>query len=194
MKSPINSFLLVVAISTAIGLAITFEQGPVQAQGQAPFRFDLVPASAAIGSCLPDAKATVTVLPKSDTRGVDTLQVNAEGLPPNTDFVVFVTERPAAATPPFGAVQYMGDFTTNSAGRGAVRIDAIILEAFSSAVVGGARFRAELNHATIWFADPAGDDVCFGPGGGPTTPFDGDGEAGAAVLSSNTFLPNAPLP
>ena len=194
MKSPTKSFLLVVATSAAIGFAFTFEQRPAQAQGQAPFSFDLVPASAAIASCLPNAQAKITVLAKSDTRGVDTLQVNAEGLPPNTDFVVFLTERPAAATPPFGAVQYMGDFTTNSSGHGAVRIDAIILEAFSSAVVGGARFRAELNHVTIWFADPAGDDVCFGPGGGPTTPFDGDGQAGTAALSSNTFLPNAPLP
>ena len=45
----------------------------------------------------------------------------------------------------------------------------------------------------IWFADPAADDVC--PAGiGAKTPFDGDGEAGIAVLSSRNSLPGAPLP
>ncbi|MCA1581478.1 MAG: hypothetical protein LC796_08810 [Acidobacteria bacterium] len=162
--------------------------------GQAPFRFDLVPATPAIAACLPNASARITVFPKSETRGVDTLDVKAEGLPPNTDFVVFLTEKPAAGVPPFGAVQYIADFTTNGAGKGSVRVDAIILEAFSSSVCNGVRSHTELNHVTIWFADPAGDDVCFGPGGGPTTPFDEDKQAGSAVLSSNSFLPGAPLP
>jgi hypothetical protein len=162
--------------------------------GQEPFRFDLTPASPAIANCLPNATARITVFPKADSRGVDTLDVKAEGLPANTDFVVFLTQNPAAGAPPFGAAQYIADFTTNRAGKGSVRVDAIILEAFSSAVSNGVRSRAELNHVTIWFADPVGDDICFGPGGGPITPFDGDMQAGAAVLSSNDFLPGAPLP
>jgi len=164
------------------------------ARADEPLRFELLPATAGIASCLPDATAKVTVFDRSETRGVDTMEVKAKGLPPHTDFVVFLTEQPAASSPPFGAVQYMGDFTTNAGGHGSVRIDAIILEAFSSQVVGGTRVRADLKHVTIWFADPAGDDVCFGNGAGPTTPFDGDGEAGAAALSSNSFLPGAPLP
>jgi hypothetical protein len=45
----------------------------------------------------------------------------------------------------------------------------------------------------IWWADPVAD-VCFGPGGGPVTPFDGDNEAGATIVSSKNFLPGAPLP
>jgi len=166
----------------------------VSARAGEPLRFQLVPATPAIASCLPHATAEITVFDRSEKRGVDTMEVKAEGLPPRTDFVVFLTEQPAAGSPPFGAVQYMGDFTTNGHGRGSVRIDAIILEAFSSQLVEGTRVRKELTHVTIWFADPAGDDVCFGHGGGPTTPFDGDGEAGAAALSSNSFLPGAPLP
>jgi hypothetical protein len=177
-------------VAAAFALAMT--PAAVRAEKR-PFQFDLVPASPAIEACLPNATAKITVFP-SDIRGVDTLDVKAQGLPPNTDFAVFLTESPAAAVPPFGAVEYIADFTTNSAGRGSVRVDAVILEAFSSQVVGGVRVRKELNHVTIWFADPAGDDVCFGPGGGPTTPFDGDGQAGAAALSSNSFLPGAPLP
>lgn len=179
----------------ALSLTFLFTLG-AQAQGLQPEHFNLVPASAAIANCLPNATADVTVFPKSDALGVDTLDLKASGLPANTDFVVFLTEHPAAGTPAFGAVQYLADFTTNASGIGAVRVNAIINEAFSSTLVGSPaiRVRKELNHMTIWFADPTGDDVCFGLGGGPTTPFDGDGVAGASVLSSNNFLPGAPLP
>ena len=79
--------------------------------------FDLVPASDAIADCtsMPNPAATVSVFPREDSRGVDTLDLHAEGLRPNTTFAVFLTEMPV---PPFGAVQYIGDFTTNAAGRG----------------------------------------------------------------------------
>ena len=195
MREKIN-WLSALMLICALSLTLVLKPAKAQGQGnqQQPLRFSLVPASASIASCLPDATAEVTVFPKSDVLGTDTMDLTASGLPPNTDFVVFLTQNPAAGTPPFGAVPYMGDFTTNSAGRGSVRIDAIIIEAFSSTLVGGTRVRQDLNHVTVWFADPAGDDICFGPGGGPVTPFDGDGTAGAAVLSSNNFLPGAPLP
>jgi hypothetical protein len=156
------------------------------AQDPEPFRFGLVATSA---SCFPNASATVTVLPKEEMRGVDTLDLKAEGLPPNTSFTVFLTE---LAQIPFGASEYIAEFTTNAAGRGSVRVDAVIQEAF--AFDGNTHVRKELNHVVVWFADPKDDDVCFGPGGGPITPFDGDGQAGATVLSSKNFLPGAPLP
>ena len=177
---------LVVPIVIVTGLILIVT---VQAQSPAPYKFNLVPASDAIKTCLPNASATVMVFPKGELRGVDTLDLKAEGLPPNTTFTVFLTQ---LANVPFGASQYIAEFTTNADGRGAVRVDAIIEEAF--AIVGGVPGRQELNHIVIWFADPAGDDVCFGPGGGPTTPFDGDGQAGGTVLSSKNFLPGAPLP
>ena len=187
-------FLRATALTVAIGFSLIFPPGALQAQ-QVPFTFDLVPASAAIASCLPNAHAKVTVFPREEILGVDTLDLKAEGLPPNTAFAVFLTEKP---TPRFGAVQYIGDFTTNAAGQGSMRVDAIIVEAFalasSDAAFGDRLPRVELNHVVAWFADPAGDDVCFGTGGGPITPFDGDGEAGAAALSSQNSLPGAPLP
>ena len=156
------------------------------AQSAEPFRFSLVATS---GTCFPNASATVSVLPKEEDRGVDTLHLKAERLPPNTSFTVFLTE---LAEFPFGASEYLAEFTTNAAGRGSVRVNAVIQEAF--AFDGNTQVRKDLNHVVVWFADPKDDDVCFGPGGGPTTPFDGDGEAGATVLSSKNFLPNAPLP
>jgi hypothetical protein len=178
--------LAVLAVAGFIGIVtVQAQEGPV------PFRFSLVPASDTIKACLPNAAGTVTVLPKEESRGVDTLDLKAEGLPRNTTFTVFLTELPGA---PFGAAEYIGEFTTNAAGRGSVRVDATIDEAFASTVVNGVRVRQELNHIVLWFADPSADDFCFAPGTGPTTPFDGDGQAGGTALSSRNFLPGAPLP
>jgi hypothetical protein len=180
--------LLSVIITGLMGLILAFT---VHAQGPGPYRFSLVPTSNTIAACLPNAAATVTVFPKEDLHGVDTLDLKAEGLLANTTFTVFLTE---LAEGPFGAAQYIGEFTTNAAGRGSVRVDAVIEEAFSSTVVEGTRVRKELNHIVLWFADPAADDVCFAPASGPTTPFDGDGQAGGTALSSRNFNPGAPLP
>jgi hypothetical protein len=102
-----------------------------------------------------------------------------------------LTELPDA---PFGAVEYIGEFTTNAEGRGSLRVDSVIEDAFSSTVVNGARVRKDLNHVVMWFADASADDFCFAPQTGPVTPFDGDGEAGGSALSSRNFLPEAPLP
>lgn len=138
--------------------------------------FDLAPKNAA---CLPNATGTVTVFEKEETRGVDTLHLRARGLPANTDFAVFLTEADAFATPPFGAVEYIGDFTTNAAGVGSLKVDAIIMEAFA---LSGARVRTDLDHLVFWFADPAQVPACFNPFN--PTPFDGDGNAGPAAMSS----------
>jgi len=169
-----------------LGLTFTLT---AQAQNSAPLKFNLTQASDQIAQCLPAAETTITVFPKEDIRGVDTFDLKAKGMPPNTEFTVFLTQ----GAGPIGDVEYIGDFTTNAAGRGSMRVDAIIQEAFSSAVFNGVRQRNELRHVVIWFADPAADDFCFGLGGGPVTTFDGDGVAGAAVMSSKNFLPGAPL-
>src|SRR2546422_11126048 len=145
--------------------------------------FSLVPASAAVATCLPDATGDVTVLHKEDTLGVDILHLDARGLPAHTDFAVFLTSADAFATPPFGAVQYIGDFTTNAAGIGSLKVDAIIAEAFVSTLVGGTRVRADLDHLVFWFADPAqAQAACTSLTA--ITPFDGDGQAGPAAMSS----------
>jgi hypothetical protein len=175
-------------LAAPVALAGVLLVAATQAQSPEPFSFDLTPS---IPNCFQNATAKVTVFPKEDLRGVDTLDLKAKGLPPNTSFTVFLTELPDL---PFGATQYIGEFTTNAEGRGSLRVNTIIEEAFSSTTDSGPRLRKELNHVVIWFADPADDDSCFGPGAGPKTPFDGDGEAGAAVLSSKNFLPDAPLP
>ena len=152
-------------------------------------QFNLVPASDAIANCFPDATAKVTVLLTEDEIGTDTFILSAKHLRPNTSFAVFLTELPVA---PFGAVQYIADLTTNRNGKGSVTVNALIEEAFSSQVVNGQRFRKELNHVVFWFANPADANDCIGPSA--PTPFDGDGEAGPAAMSSKNALPGAPLP
>jgi hypothetical protein len=71
------------------------------AESAEPFRFNLVATST---TCFSSASAKVTVLPKEEDRGVDTLDLKAEGLPPNTSFTVFLTE---LAEFPFGASEYI---------------------------------------------------------------------------------------
>jgi hypothetical protein len=194
-SAPRTRHSLLLTIAT---LGLTFMFNPVaadaqtpdaQGQGLRPSRFDLTPASDAIAGCtsMPNPAASVTVFPREDIRGVDTLDLHAEGLRPNTTFAVFLTELPV---PPFGAVQYIGDFTTNAAGRGHVRVDAIINEAFAFNNITG--IRTDLNHVVFWFADPNDDEECV-PGSAPGH-FDGDGESGVAAMSSKNFLPGAPLP
>ena|SRR5438034_4741037 len=181
MKLPIRSTVI-----AAFGvLAVLLPAG--QTAHAEPFGFNLVPASDPIAACLPDAVARVTVFPREEIRGVDTLDLRAHGLRPNTTFAVFLTEMPV---PPFGAVQYIGDFTTNAAGRGSVRVDAIIDEAFAFNNITGVR--TELNHIVFWFADPNDDEDCV-PGSAPGH-FDGDDQSGVAAMSSKNFLPGAPLP
>ncbi|HJW39412.1 MAG TPA: hypothetical protein VJ420_12415 [Candidatus Udaeobacter sp.] len=138
MKLPIRSTFI-----AAFGLLAVLATGQA-AHAQGLSRFNLVPASDAIRTCLPNAAAEVAVSPKEDVRGVDTLDLHAEGLRANTTFAVFLTQMPV---PPFGAVQYIGDFTTNAAGRGSVRVD-------GGVVIQAARRRKLYHDRGIFTAQP----------------------------------------
>ena len=154
-------------------------------------RFSLVPSSDAIKKFLPHAKVNVTVELRTDETGRDVLKVDASGLPPKTSFTAFMLEVPGA---PFGAAEYFGDVDTDRYGKAHAQFELIVEEAFASTIVNGKRVRVDLNHVGMWFADPADDDICFGKGGGPVTPFDGDNEAGVQAFNSANSLPGAPLP
>ena len=179
------------AIAGAAALAASAMALPVSAKDHDEAEFDLVPSSPAIAACFPDLEATVKVDLETEARGRDEFKITVKGAPANEELTVFLLETPAA---PFGAAEYIGDVITNSQGRGRNEFELIVQEAFSSTLVGDARVRKELNHVGIWFADPAADDVCFGPGGGNVTPFDGDNEASVQIMNSANSLPGAPLP
>ena len=84
---------------------------------------------------LPEAQSGVEVDLETDTKGRDEFEIKASGLPPKTDFTVFLLEIPGT---PFGAAEYIGDFTTNSHGRGDNTFKLIVEEAFASTLVNGA--------------------------------------------------------
>ena len=175
-----------ISVSLAtVGLALLAGLGTARAEDltEKTIRFDLHPVNAA---CLPNASGRVVVFHEEESRGVDALRLRVSGLPPNTDFAVFLTSADAFATPPFGVTEYIGDFTTNAEGHGSLQVDAIIDEAFVTNPVPGTpptRNRTDLDHLVFWFADPAQVPACFNFLN--ATPFDGDGKAGPAAMSSS---------
>jgi hypothetical protein len=153
--------------------------------------FQLALSSDALRKCFPHARVNVSVALRTDQIGKDVIKIDATGLPAKTSFTAFFLEVPAA---PFGAAQYFGDVNTDKYGKAHAEFELIVQEAFASTLVDGNRVRVDLNHMGMWFADPADDDSCFGDGGGPVTPFDGDNEAGVQIFNSANSLPGAPLP
>ena len=148
----------------------------------------LTPSSPQLAACMPHAQVDVTVKLTTDQRGFDVFRIRAEGLPPNTDFTTFLLQFAAS---PFGAAEYIGDFTSDTHGRAANTFRLIVQEAFASTLVKGTRVRVDLNQVGAWFADPAGDDFCLGPNS-PVTPFDGDNEAGVQAFNSAHTTPLPP--
>lgn len=141
-------------------------------------------SSPALAACFPRAEAHVAVDLTTDKRGFDTVRVQAEHLRPNTTFTVFFLEKAGA---PFGAAEYVGDFTTDQYGGGHNSYRVIAAEAFAFDNV--THVRKDLNSVGFWFADPADDDECLGAGS-PVTGFDGDASAGVQMMNSGgAFLP-----
>ena len=141
---------------------------------------ELTPSSPQLADCMPGASLAVTVKLATDKIGFDRFEIRARNLPPKRAFTVFLLEQ---AGSPFGAAEYIGDFSTNRQGDGHNTFHLIVQEAFSSTIVDSSRVRADLNRIGVWFGDPADDDFCLGAGS-PVTPFDGDGEAGVQAFNS----------
>ncbi|MCW2850522.1 MAG: hypothetical protein JWM84_186 [Nocardioides sp.] len=152
------------------------------ASAPARAQLELRPSSPALARCYPHAAARVTVDLTTDQVGKDSFTIGARGLKPRTDFTVFLVEKAAA---PFGAAEYIGDFTTDRWGRANNRYDLIVEEAF--AFNNETQARTDLNSVGVWFADPTDDDGCLGAGS-PVTGFDGDASAGVQMLNSGMHL------
>jgi len=140
----------------------------------------LTPSSPQLAACMPGARVSVDVKLTEDERGFDVFRIRARHLPPSRSFTVFLLEQAGA---PFGAAEYIGDFSTNKHGNAHNTYRLIVEEAFSSTLVNGQRVRVDLNRIGSWFADPADDDFCLGPNSA-VTPFDGDNEAGVQAFNS----------
>jgi hypothetical protein len=131
------------------------------------------------------------------------MEVFVQGLPPNTDFDFFVIQVP---NKPFGLAWYQGDIETNRYGQGfgsfvgRFSIETFIVatgvapapvvdfddpQPFPDADHNPATNPVQLYHLGLWFNSPA-DAAKAGAGNG-ITPFNGEHNAGAQVLSTNGF-------
>jgi hypothetical protein len=172
---PAASVALVLG-SAAIGSASTHTTAATTVAGQV--KAPLATSSPALATCFPHTKARVTVALNTDSNGKDGFTISASGLRPKTDFTVFLLEQAGA---PFGAAEYIGDFTTDRSGRATNTYKLIVEEAFAFNNVTHAR--TDLNSIGVWFADPKDDDGCLGDTS-PVTGFDGDAEAGVQMMNS----------
>jgi hypothetical protein len=150
--------------------------------------------SAGAASCLPDARADVTIYPRG---GAEVMDVVVSGLPANTDFNLFVIQVP---TSPFGMSWYQGDIRTAGTGRGRQRFmgrfnnetfvvapgaaSAPVLHA-ADASQNPATSPLHMFHLGLWFDSPA--DAVKANCPGTTTPFNGDHTAGIQVLNTSNF-------
>jgi len=169
-------------------------------------KFDMVRSTAAAGAnCLPNAKAEVKI---RSIGPVEIMDVDAEGLPPKTEFDLFVIQLPNA---PFGLSWYQGDLETNKHGEAHGRfIGRFSIETFAVAPGSGPAPvvhndgpfpDASSNpsfapihtfHLGLWFNAP--QDAQAAGCGGAVTPFNGDHNAGVQVLSTKQFdNDNGPL-
>jgi hypothetical protein len=146
----------------------------------------LTPSSAQLAACMPHANVNVNVKLTTDQTGSDVFHVHATGLPPKTDFTTFLLQFAGA---PFGAAEYIGDFSSDSKGVADATFHLIVQEAFSSTLDSNSqRVRVDLNQVGAWFADPKADDFCLGKDS-PVTPFDGDNSAGVQAFNSANTNP-----
>ena len=161
--------------------------------------FDMVRSAAAQNAnCLPNAKATVKV---TSIGPVEIMDVDAEGLPPKTEFDLFVIQLPNA---PFGLSWYQGDVETNGSGKAHQKfIGRFSIETFAVAPGSGpapvvhndgpfpdassnpAFAPIHTFHLGLWFNSP--QDAQAAGCGGAATPFNGDHNAGVQVLSTRNF-------
>jgi hypothetical protein len=188
------------AAALACGLACT---GAGAANAAASYSFAMV-VSAGAGTCLPHAKAKVTL----NALGIfETMHIEVSGLRKNTDYDVFVTQVPKA---PFGVSWYQGDVVTDAHGKGVADFAGrFSKETFAVApgsapapvVFNGPFPDASLNpafnpiqtyHLGVWFNAPADAAAAGCPS--TVTPFNGTHSAGIQVLNTSNFTDdNGPL-
>jgi len=125
---------------------------------------------------------TVTVLPTEDEVGTDKMTITVKGLPPKTEFTVFLHE---LSDIPFGSSQYIAAMRSNKKGKASVEINTVIMEAFALKTTGNPPttrlIDVDLKFVAIWFADPE-DSAQFV--NLPDLAFDGDRKSGPVVLGT----------
>jgi len=183
------------AASLALGaLLIGGSMGAAAARHE-ELKFDMAVAAAA-QACLPNAQAHVTV--RDGSGGNQRMDVSVDGLPPNTEFSVFVLQVP---TGPFGMSWYQGDVVTDKKGEGSEEFRGIFsreLFVFApatrnapqtdpgvDALTNPATAPVHTYHLGLWFSDPA--DAAAAGCAATATPFEGNHRAGIQVFNTGNF-------
>ena len=196
-------------ISAAIGTlgtlgCLLLASGPAAAADNVLFNM-VRSQSVENAGCALNAKGRVTI---NSLGPVEVMHVEATGLPPNSEFDLFVIQSPDA---PFGMSWYQGDIESNEAGRavgdfiGRFNLETFIVAPgataapvvhnhapFADAATNPATAPIHTFHLGLWFGSP---DVAIAAGCPNTlTPFNGDHRAGIQVLSTRNFpATNGPL-
>jgi len=178
---------------------------PGTATAASNIAFGMVRSTAAVtNGCALNAQAHVTV---NSLGAVEVMTVEANGLPPNQEFDLFVTQVPNA---PFGMAWYQGDMESNATGRavgdfigrfnretfivapGAVPAPVVHHNApFPDAATNPVTAPIHTFHIGLWFGSPEAAVAAGCPNA--QTPFNGDHTAGIQVLSTRNFTANGPL-
>jgi hypothetical protein len=186
----------VVAVSVVVVSAGAVGALAKPGQHGQPLTFSLVRSAAAAGAnCLRHAGGQVAI---TSSGPVETMHVSVDGLPPNTDFDLFVIQVPNG---PFGLSWYQGDIETGPDGHGeGTFVGRFSIETFivapgsAPAPVVHSGIDASSNPATapvhtfhlgLWFNSPRDAAAAGCPGA--TTPFNGDHTAGVQALSTRNF-------
>ena len=189
-------------ISLTFGLVLLLQGLTAMAQNSSFYMVRSAGAEAA--GCLWNATARVTI---SSIGIAEIVNIEAKGLPPNTDFDAFVIQLPNA---PFGLSWYQGDIKTDEKGTGVANFIGRFNEEtfivapgsgpapvkhntgpFPDANVNPATRPVHTYHIGLWFNSPL--DAASAGCGGAVTPFNGTHNAGAQALSTRNFGTLGPL-
>ncbi len=181
-----------IGVSSALLLA-TAAAGTVAAAPRGA-DFDMI-VSPAAKACLPNATAKVHV---RSLGPVEVMNVDASGLPKNTEFDFFVIQVP---NKPFGVSWYQGDMQTNDEGEaegrfiGRFNIETFAVapgvasapvvfndQPFPDAAQNPAFNPIQMYHLGLWFNSPA--DAQAAGCSNSVTPFNGEHNAGIQVLNT----------
>jgi hypothetical protein len=196
----LNRFVHIRTAALAAIAATALLSTPAHAENS--FAFDLVRSAglAPFPSVAPKAQGKVSI---ESLGPVEIMKVTVWGLPPNTDFDLFVIQVP---NKPFGLAWYQGDISTNKDGAGYGEfIGRFSIETFivaqgvapappdpfhdpkriPDATQNPVTNPVQTYHLGLWFNNP--QDVVKAGGPGTVTPFNGEHDAGVQVLNSGDF-------
>ena len=188
-----NALSMMAATSLAL-CGASFAQVCPPVTPKTNFTFFMVP-TLGIESCVAKAvgRVTITHTPQLE----ENMHVEMTGLPKNTDFDLFVIQKP---TPNFGLSWYMGDMLTDATGAavadfiGRFNIGTFIVapgvEAAPAVLAGDAKFNpatppVQIYHLGLWFDSPV--DAEKAGCGNKVTPFNSTHNAGVQAMNTSNF-------